>query len=363
MGMLMTVFDQTRRMLMAGVLVISYTSTTHAGVDDTLTPENQFHQHLPVPGFGRTDWGFNDGEVEFYTGSIKVIAWDHVVIQKLYAEIGLENTSPMAGLRVFSNQLQSAMDKGNRQVILAIGIQLGCRKTSACSNRFQTNEKEVLVGINSMMVLVEPVRMNELEQVSTFQIDRWLAGDTIVGTINGIKANGLRKYLIRENYVEAEHLSLLDEYSIALDFQSTGGGTERFIFGVVKVDGRALIKFQIFKNLPRYGDASGSWSLSLSEVDAFNIPHQDFLLSTKAARLAAIVLARFFSQLLPMQSGFPDKSKFNNYVDTGTSLEITFVRLHPYANDQSSRVLEVDSHIELKQDRFKEAKLPIVQAF
>ena len=360
---MMMAFNRIRQLFMVYVLVTIQASANHAGVDDTSTGLSQFQSLLPLSGFSRTGWGVKVGEADFYLGRLKVIGGDHVVIQKLFAEMGTDSSPSQEGLRAFIDQFQVARDKENRQVISAHDIYLGCRENPPCSKTFQTDEKEILAGFDSIKFFGVPVNTTKQVKGGSFPL-MWLEPEnTIVGTINGVNFGGFLQHPIRESYFEAEHLALMDEYLISLDFQSTGVGADRTFSGVVKADGVALVKFQIVKQMDLDEGSIGSWSVKLSDVNSQEVPNKEIQEKTKAVRLGGIALLQLFSQLIPMTVGFNEKSQLSLFVDAGISLEVNFSRVNPDEIDYSNRDLEAGPYTVIQRTKFKVWHFPKSQAF
>lgn len=359
----MTVFVRTLILLMVWVMFGIPTSANHTGMEDSSTNASQVARYLPKPGFSRADWGFSFDGVDFYFGRVKVIDTNNVVVQKLFAEIGQDNSPAPEGLRIFIDQFQYSTDKANRQAISAQNIYLGCRDSSTCNKTFQTNEQEILVGFTSLRILVEQDRTAEKVKESSLPLIWWHPGSKIVGTINRVKFDGLLKHLIRMKYFEAEHLPFMDDYLITLDFQATVVNSARAITGVVKADGKALVKYLITPNPGPDGNSIGGWSVKLTEITSREIPKIGTHRERKAARLGVIAFIQFLSQLFPKVGVLPDNSQINHFVGTGVPLEIPLKNMVPHENDPSNRVLDVLSHIENERAKFKEAKVLKVQAF
>ena len=348
------IFYRTLLLLMVCILITIYSPVSHAGLDDTNTDFDLHHNSLPLPGFSRADWGYSYGGVNFYFGRVKVLDHSHIVIQKLYAEVGSENSPALEGVRVFIDQLEFIGDAQKGWVISADNIYLGCRQNSNCSKTFQTDEQEILIGLDSLKVFAEQGIIDKPIEDITFPLKWWDSSGTIIGTVKGVWFSGVRKHLNMESYFNANHWALLDDHFINLDFQITGGGLEKNLVGVVILDHDPLVGFKLNKSRIIKSKAVNGWSVELADIRRQNYQYIGIYIKLKTARLAGIALFQLISRWLPMQPEFPDNSKFTRFIDKGSSLEFFLPQVIPIEHNNSGDKGEVDPRFDFQATSFQD---------
>ncbi|MCY4184214.1 MAG: hypothetical protein OXD45_02715 [Rhodobacteraceae bacterium] len=118
------VWQMTAACILCALQVLPVKTTEDHSSRDLFQLKESF---LPRPGYSRAEWGFNLGGMEFYLDRTMVIDKANIVIQKLYAEVGVDGIPGIEGLRVFIDQFR-ILEDGNKGLLLSgQDIFLGCR--------------------------------------------------------------------------------------------------------------------------------------------------------------------------------------------------------------------------------------------
>ncbi|MCY4099839.1 MAG: hypothetical protein OXF46_02865 [Rhodobacteraceae bacterium] len=277
---------------------------------------------LPRPGYSRAEWGFNLGGVEFYLDRTKVIDKANIVIQKLYAETDADGTPDIEGLRVFIDQFRILEDDNKGLLLSGQDIFLGCRNNSHCSETFQIDEDDLLVGFDAFHIHSKGSISPQTVKKTGMPFDWWKQGNTFTGTIKGLKLGGVRKYLDDEWPFKVNLWSSLAWEDVSVDFQTTASVSENAFSGLLKINGIPLVRVQILQQKKLDGETDSVLKVALSEINSQENRKRGVEENTKAARIAAIALIRVMFQWLPLQQEQLDMNEFSSFVETGSSLQL-----------------------------------------
>jgi len=277
---------------------------------------------LPRPGYSRAEWGFNLGGMEFYLDRTMVIDKANIVIRKLYAEAGVDGIPGIEGLRVFIDQLRILEDDNKGLLLSGHDIFLGCRDNTHCSETFQIDEDDLLIGFDAFHIHSKGPISPKIVKKTGLPFDWWEPGSTFTGTIKGLKLGGVRKYLDDEWSFENNLWVLLARDDVSVDFQATSYGSENSFMSLIKINGLPLARTQIIQDQKFDGETDSVLRIELSEINSQE--NQNGVTKEKAntARIAAIALIQVMFQWLPLQQEKLDVSEFSSFVDSGSSLDI-----------------------------------------
>lgn len=277
---------------------------------------------LPRPGYSRAEWGFNLEGVEFFLGRIKVIDKANIVIQKLYAETEVDGIPGIEGLRVFIDHFRILGDDNNGFLLSGQDIFLGCRNNTHCSETFQIDEDDLLIGFDTFHI-----HSNETISPKTVKITRmpsnwWKPSSTFTGTIKGLKLGGVRKYLDDEWSFENNLWVLLPRDDVSVDFQATTSVSKNAFTGLIKINDLPLARVQLVQGKELDGRTDNVLKVALSEINSQENQNNGTKKKAKTARIAAIALVHVMFQWLPLQKELLDASEFRSFIATGSSLEL-----------------------------------------
>ena len=275
---------------------------------------------LPRPGYSRAEWGFNLGGVEFYLDRTKVIDKANIVIRKLYAETGIDSIPGIEGLRVFIDQFRILGDDNKGLLLSGQDIFLGCRNNTYCSETFQIDEDDLLIGFDAFHIHSKGLIPLQTVKITGMPFDWWEPGNTYTGTIKGLKLGGVRKYL--EWSFKNNLWVILAGDDVSVDFKATTSGSENAFTGLVKINELPLAKVQIVLGKELDGETDNVLKVTLSEINSQESRNSGTKEESDTARMAAIALIRVMFQWLPVQQEKLDVSEFSSFVETGSSLEL-----------------------------------------
>jgi len=277
---------------------------------------------LPRPGYSRAEWGFNLGGMEFYLDQAMVINKANIVIRKLYAETDVDGIPGIEGLRVFIDQLRILEDDNKGLLLSGHDIFLGCRDNTHCSETFQIDEDDLLIGFDAFHIHSKGPISPKIVKKTGLPFDWWEPGSTFTGTIKGLKLGGVRKYLDDEWSFENNLWASLARDDVSVDFQATSYGSENSFMSLIKINGLPLARTQIIQNQKFDGETDSVLRIELSEINSQE--NQNGVTKEKAntARIAAIALIRVMFQWLPLQQEQLDVSEFSSFIATGSSLQL-----------------------------------------
>ncbi|MYE36225.1 MAG: hypothetical protein F4X24_01495 [Rhodobacteraceae bacterium] len=277
---------------------------------------------LPRPGYSRAEWGFNLGGVEFYLDRTKVIDKANIVIRKLYAETGIDGIPRIEGLRVFIDQFRILGDDNKGLLLSGQDIFLGCRNNTYCSETFQINEDDLLIGFDAFHIHSKGIIPLQTVKITGMPFDWWELDNTYTGTIKGLKLGGVRKYLDDEWSFENNLWVIQARNDVSVDFQATTSGSENAFTGLVKVNELPLARVQIVQGKELNGETDNVLKVTLSEINSQESRNSGTKEESDTARMAAIALIRVMFQWLSVQQEKLDVSDFSSFIKTGSSLEI-----------------------------------------
>ncbi len=277
---------------------------------------------LPRPGYSRAEWGFNLEGVEFYLGRIKVIDKANIVIQKLYAETEIDGIPGIEGLRVFIDQFRIFGDDNKGFLLSGQDIFLGCRNNTHCSETFQIDEDDLLIGFDAFLIHSNETISPKTVKITGMPFDWWKPGSTFTGTIKGLKLGGVRKYLDDEWSFENNLWVLQARDDVSVDFQATTSGSENAFTGLIKINDLPLARVQIVQGKELDGGTNNVLKVALSEINSQESQNNETKKKAKTARIAAIALVQVMFQWFPLQQEQLDASEFRSFIATGSSLEL-----------------------------------------
>lgn len=277
---------------------------------------------LPRPGYSRAEWGFNLGGVEFYLDHTKVIDQANIVIKKLYAETNIDGILGIEGLRVFFDQFRILGDDNKGLLLSGQDIFLGCKDNTQCSETFQIDEDDLLIGFDAFHIHSKGIIPLQTVKITGMPFDWWKPGNTYTGTIKGLKLGGVRKYLDDEWSFENNLWVILARNDVSVDFQATISGSENVFTGLVKINELPLTRVQIVQGKKLDGETDNVLKVALSEINSQESQNNGTKEKANTARIAAIALIQIMFQWLPLQQEQLDVSEFSSFVKTGSSLEI-----------------------------------------
>ncbi|MYF45731.1 MAG: hypothetical protein F4073_10780 [Rhodobacteraceae bacterium] len=277
---------------------------------------------LPRPGYSRAEWGFNLGGVEFYLDHTKVIDQANIVIKKLYAETNIDGILGIEGLRVFFDQFRILGDDNKGLLLSGQDIFLGCKDNTQCSETFQIDEDDLLIGFDAFHIHSKGTMPLQTVKITGMPFDWWKPGNTYTGTIKGLKLGGVRKYLDDEWSFENNLWVILARNDVSVDFQATISGSENVFTGLVKINELPLTRVQIVQGKKLDGETDNVLKVALSEINSQESQNNGTKEKANTARIAAIALIQIMFQWLPLQQEQLDVSEFSSFVKTGSSLEI-----------------------------------------
>ncbi|MCY3725604.1 MAG: hypothetical protein OXF95_03080 [Rhodobacteraceae bacterium] len=277
---------------------------------------------LPRPGYSRAEWGFNLGGVEFYLGQTKVIDKANIVIRKLYAETDVDGIPGIKGLRVFIDQFRILGDDNKGLLLSGQDIFLGCKDNTQCSETFQIDENDLLIGFDAFHIHSKGTIPLQTVKITGMPFDWWEPGNTYTGTIKGLKLGGVRKYLDDELSFENNLWVMLARDDVSVDFKATTSGSENVFTGLVKINDLPLARVQIIQGKELDGETDSVLRIALSELNSHESPNSGAEEKAKVARMSAIALIRVMFQLLPSQQEQLDMSELGLFIAKGSSLEI-----------------------------------------
>ena len=266
---------------------------------------------LPMPGYSRAEWGFNLGGVEFYLGQTNVINKANILIEKLYAETDVDGISGIEGLRVFIDQFRILGDDNKGVLLSGQDIYLGCRDNTHCSETFQIDEDELLMGFDAFHIHSNETVSPKTIKITGMPFDWGKPGSTFTGTIKGLKLGGIRKYLDHEWSFENNYWVILARNDVSVDFQATTSGSENTFTGLVKINDLPLVRVQIVQGKELDGETDNVLKVALSELNSHESSNSGAEEKVKVARMAAIALIRIMFQWLPFAEGKMGYCKFN----------------------------------------------------
>ncbi|MYJ88033.1 MAG: hypothetical protein F4044_10010 [Rhodobacteraceae bacterium] len=256
---------------------------------------------LPRPGYSRAEWGFNLGGVEFYLDQTKVIDEANIVIRKLYAETGIDGIPGIEGLRVFIDQFRILGDDNKGLLLSGQDIFLGCRNNTYCSETFQIDEDDLLIGFDAFHIHSKGIIPLQTVKITGMPFDWWEPDNTYTGTIKGLKLGGVSKYLDDEWPFEDNLWVSSARDDVSVDFQATTSGSENAFIGLVKINDLPLVRVQIVQGKELDGKTDNVLKVALSEINSQESQNNRTKEKANTARIAAIALIRIMSQWLPLQ--------------------------------------------------------------
>ncbi len=277
---------------------------------------------LPRPGYSRAEWGFNLGGVEFYLDQTKVIDKANIVIRKLYAETGVDGILGIEGLRVFIEQFRLLGDDNKGLLLSGQDILLGCRNNTQCSETFQIDENDLLIGFDAFHIHSKVAIPLQTVKITGMPFDWWEPSNTYTGIIKGLKLGGVRKYLDDEWSFENNLWIILARDDVSIDFQVITSGSENTFTGLVKINGLPLTRAQILQEKKLDGVTNNVLKIVLSDINSPQSRNSGIEEMVNTARMAAIALLRIMFQLLSLQLEQLDVSEFSSFIDSGSSQEI-----------------------------------------
>lgn len=275
---------------------------------------------LPRPGYSRAEWGFNLGGVEFYLDRTKVIDKANIVIRKLYAET-IDDIPVIEGLRVFIDQFRILGDDNKGLLLSGQDIFLGCRNNTYCSETFQIDEDDLLIGFDAFHIHSKGIIPLQTVKITGMPFDWWEPDNTYTGTIKGLKLGGVRKYLDDEWPFEDNLWVILARGDVSLDFQATTSGSENVFTGFIKIKELSLARVQIVQGKELDGETDNVLKVALSEINSQESQDNEIKEKANTARIAAIALIRIMFQMLPLQQEQLDYNQFSTFVAKGSPLE------------------------------------------
>jgi len=260
--------------------------------------------------------------MEFYLDRTMVIDQDNMVIQKLYAETDVDGIPGIERLRVFIDQLRILEDDNKGLLLSGHDIFLGCRDNTHCSETFQINADDLLIGFDTSHIHSKGPISPKIVKKTGLPFDWWEPGSTFTGTIKGLKLGGVRKYLDDGWSFENNLWVILARDDVSVDFQATTSGTENTFTGLVQINELPLARVRIVQGKELDGETDSVLRIELSEINSQENQNGVTKEKSKAARIAAIALIRVMFQWLPLQQEKLDTSEFSSFVDSGSSLDI-----------------------------------------
>ena len=277
---------------------------------------------LPRPGYSRAEWGFNLGGVEFYLDRTKVIDKANIVIRKLYAETGIDGIPGIEGVRVFIDQFMILGDDNKGLLLSGQDIFLGCRKNTYCSETFQIDEDDLLIGFDAFHIHSKETISLQTVKITGMPFDWWEPGNMYTGALKGLKLGGVRKYLDDEWSFEDNHWALLARDDISVDFQATISDSENAFTGLIKINELTLARVQIVQGKELDGETDSVLKVALSEINSQESQNNRTKEKANTARIAAMALTRIMFQWLPLQLEQLDMSEFSSFIAMGSSQEL-----------------------------------------
>ena len=277
---------------------------------------------LPRPGYSRAEWGFNLGGMEFYLDRTMVIDKANIVIRKLYAEAGVDGIPGIEGLRVFIDQFRILEDDNKGLLLSGQDIFLGCRDNTHCSETFQIDEDDLLIGFDAFHIHSKGPISPKIVKKTGLPFDWWEPGSTFTGTIKGLKLGGVRKYLDDGWPFENNLWVLLARDDVSVDFQATKSSSENNVFGLLRINGLPLARVRIVQGKEVDGETDNVLKVALSEINSQENQNNGTKEKSKASRIAAIALIRIMFQWLPLQQEQLHVSEFRSFIATGSSLQL-----------------------------------------
>ena len=316
------------RMIAVCILCALQVLPVKAAVDHSSMDLYQLKESfLPRPGYSRAEWGFNLEGVEFYLGRIKVIDKANIVIQKLYAETEVDGIPGIEGLRVFIDQFRILGDDNKGFLLSGQDISLGCRNNTLCSETFQIDEDDLLIGFDAFHIHSNETISPKTVKMTGMPINWWKSGSTFSGTIKGLKLGGVRKYLDDEWSFENNLWELLARDDVSVDFQATTSVSENAFTGLIKINDLPLARVQIVQEKELDGGTDNVLKVALSEINSQESQNNGTKKKVNTARIAATTLVQAMFQWLPFQQEQLDVSEFSSFGETGSSLEL-FIPLY-----------------------------------
>ncbi|MYG43201.1 MAG: hypothetical protein F4203_08735 [Rhodobacteraceae bacterium] len=277
---------------------------------------------LPRPGYNRAEWGFNLVGIEFYLDQTMVIDKANIVIRKLYAETDVNGIPGIEGLRVFIDQFRILGDDNKGLLLSGQDIFLGCRDNTLCSETFQIDEDDLLIGFDAFHIHSNGIISPQSVKITGMPFNWWEPGNTYTGTIKGLKLGGVRKYLDDEWSFENILWVILTRDDVSVDFQATTSGSENAFTSLVMINELPLARVQIVQGKELNGETDNVLKVTLLEINSQESRNSGTKEESDTARMAAIALIRVMFQWLPVQQEKLDVSEFSSFVETGSSLEL-----------------------------------------
>ncbi|MCY3628161.1 MAG: hypothetical protein OXG88_11055, partial [Gammaproteobacteria bacterium] len=201
-------------------------------------------------------------------------------------------------------------------------IFLGCKDNTQCSETFQIDEDDLLIGFDAFHIHSKGTMPLQTVKITGMPFDWWKPGNTYTGTIKGLKLGGVRKYLDDEWSFENNLWVILARNDVSVDFQATISGSENVFTGLVKINELPLTRVQIVQGKKLDGETDNVLKVALSEINSQESQNNGTKEKANTARIAAIALIQIMFQWLPLQQEQLDVSEFSSFVKTGSSLEI-----------------------------------------
>lgn len=245
-----------------------------------------------------------------------------MVIQKLYAETEVDGIPGIEGLRVFIDQLRILGDDNKGFLLSGQDIFLGCRNNTHCSETFQIDEDDLLIGFDAFHIHSNETISPKTVKITGMPIDWWKPGSTFTGTIKGLKLGGVRKYLDDEWSFENNLWVLQARDDVSVDFQATTSVSENAFTGLIKINDLPLARVQIVQEKELDGGTDNVLKVALSEINSQESQNNGTKDKAHSARITAIALIRVIFQWLPLQQERLDASEFRSFIATGSSLEL-----------------------------------------
>ena len=313
------VWQMTAACILCALQVLPVKTTEDHSSRDLFQLKESF---LPRPGYSRAEWGFNLGGMEFYLDQAMVINKANIVIRKLYAETDVDGIPGIEGLRVFIDQLRILEDDNKGLLLSGHDIFLGYRDNTHCSETFQIDEDDLLIGFDAFHIHSKGPISPKIVKKTGLPFDWLEPGSTFTGTIKGLKLGGVRKYLDDEWSFENNLWASLARDDVSVDFQATTSGTENTFTGLVQINELPLARVRIVQGKELDGETDNVLKVALSEINSQE--NQNGVTKEKAntARIAAIALIRVMFQWLPLQQEQLDVSEFSSFIATGSSLQL-----------------------------------------
>ncbi len=219
-------------------------------------------------------------------------------------------------------------------------ILLGCRGNTHCSETFQIDEDDLLMGFDAFHLHSKGTIPLQTIKITGMPFDWWEPDNTYTGTIKGLKLGGVRKYLDDEWSFENNLWVILTRDEVSVDFQATTSGSENAFTGLVKINELPLARVQIVQGKELDGETYNVLKVALSEINSQESQNNGSKEKTNTARIAAIALIQVMFQMLPLQQEQLDVSKFRSFVETGSSLEIII----PFYNLPEKTLTRMNTH-------------------